>query len=126
MAASIWGMVLRPTTTEATAGCRNGNCRAARGSEIPANTRFGRMARFSDRYMNDENWRIVEGLSAFCEARGRSLLELAFSWLLSHPALASVIAGATRPEQIEANVKAAAWELTPAEIAEVNAISAKG
>jgi aryl-alcohol dehydrogenase-like predicted oxidoreductase len=97
----------------------------ARGGDIPANTRFGRMARFSDRYMNDENWRIVEGLGAFCEARGRSLLELAFSWLLSHPALASVIAGATRPEQIEANVKAAAWELTPAEIAEVNEISAK-
>ncbi|HEX4295114.1 MAG TPA: aldo/keto reductase [Rhizomicrobium sp.] len=98
----------------------------ARGSEIPANTRFGRMARFSDRYMNDENWRIVEGLGAFCTARGRSLLELAFSWLLSHPALASVIAGATRREQIEANVDAATWELTPAEIAEVNRLSAKG
>jgi aryl-alcohol dehydrogenase-like predicted oxidoreductase len=98
----------------------------ARGSEIPANTRFGRMTRFGDRYMNDENWRIVEGLSAFCEARGHSLLELAFAWLLSHPGLASVIAGATRPEQIEANVKAAAWELTPDEIADVNRLSAKG
>ncbi len=98
----------------------------ARGSDIPANTRFGRMTRFSDRYMNDENWRIVEGLRAFCEARGRSLLELAFAWLLAHPALASVIAGATRPEQIEANVKAAQWELTPDELAEVDRLSAKG
>jgi aryl-alcohol dehydrogenase-like predicted oxidoreductase len=98
----------------------------SRGAEIPAGTRFGRMTRFGDRYMNDENWRIVEALTAFCDARGRSLLELAFSWLLAHPALASVIAGATRPEQVEANVKAAQWELTAEEIAEVNRLSAKG
>jgi len=97
-----------------------------RGSEIPAGTRFGRMTRFGDRYMSDENWRIVEALKAFCDARGRSLLELAFAWLLAHPALASVIAGATRPEQIEANVKAAQWDLTAEEFAEVNGLSAKG
>jgi len=98
----------------------------ARGSEIPANTRFGRMQRFSDRYMNEENWAIVERLRAFCDARGRGLLELAFAWLLAHPVLASVIAGATRPEQIEANVKAASWELSADELAEVNRLSAKG
>ncbi len=97
----------------------------ARGSEIPANTRFGRMQRFSDRYMNEENWAIVERLRAFCEARDKSLLELAFAWLLAHPVLASVIAGATRPEQVEANVKAAAWELTADELADVNRLSAK-
>jgi aryl-alcohol dehydrogenase-like predicted oxidoreductase len=96
-----------------------------RGRELPANTRFGRMQRFSDRYMNDENWKIVEALKAFCEARGRTLVELAFSWLLSHDSLASVIAGATRPEQVEQNVKAADWALTPAELAEVDRISAK-
>ena len=96
-----------------------------RGREPPANTRFGRMTRFSDRYMSDENWKIVEALKAFCEARGRTLVELAFSWLLSHDCLASVIAGATRPEQIEQNVKAADWVLTPAERAEVDRISAK-
>ena len=44
----------------------------ARGSEIPADTRFGRMQRFSDRYMNEENWAIVERLRAFCDARGRT------------------------------------------------------
>jgi aryl-alcohol dehydrogenase-like predicted oxidoreductase len=96
-----------------------------RGREPPANTRFGRMARFSDRYMNDENWKIVEALKAFCEARGRSMVELAFSWLLSHDCLASVIAGATRPEQIEQNVSAADWVLTAADRAEVDRISAK-
>jgi aryl-alcohol dehydrogenase-like predicted oxidoreductase len=97
-----------------------------RDAEIPANTRFGRMQRFSDRYMNEENWAIVERLTAFCDARGRSLLDLAFAWLLAHPVLASVIAGATRPEQIDANVKAASWELSADELAEVNRLSAKG
>jgi aryl-alcohol dehydrogenase-like predicted oxidoreductase len=96
-----------------------------RGREPPANTRFGRMARFTDRYMNDENWAIVEALGKFCEARGRTLVELAFSWLLSHDSLASVIAGATRPEQVEQNARAADWILTPAERAEVDRISAK-
>jgi aryl-alcohol dehydrogenase-like predicted oxidoreductase len=96
-----------------------------RGQPPGANTRFGRMARFSDRYMNDANWAIVEALKAFCAARGRTLVELAFTWLLSHDSLASVIAGATRPEQIDQNIAAADWTLTPEERAEVDRISAK-
>jgi aryl-alcohol dehydrogenase-like predicted oxidoreductase len=95
------------------------------GAEIPAGTRYARGTRFSDRYMTEENWKIVEKLNAFCAARGRTLLELAFAWLLSHPSLASVIAGATRPEQIDQNVKAASWELTSDERAEVDRLSAK-
>jgi aryl-alcohol dehydrogenase-like predicted oxidoreductase len=97
----------------------------ARGRDIPVDTRFGRLQRFSDRYMNDANWAIVEALTVFCAARGRSLLDLAFSWLLAHPRLASVIAGATRPEQVEANVKAASWTLTSDEMAEVDRLTAK-
>ncbi|MBV9989749.1 MAG: aldo/keto reductase [Alphaproteobacteria bacterium] len=96
-----------------------------RGQKPPEGTRFGRMQRFSDRYMNDANWAIVEKLDAFARARGRTLLDLAFAWLLSRPALASVIAGATRPEQIDGNVQASAWELTADEAAEVDRISAK-
>lgn len=95
------------------------------GTEIPAGTRYARGTRFSDRYMNEQNWAIVEKLNAFCAARSRTLLELAFSWLLSHDCLASVIAGATRPEQIDQNVKAASWELTPEERAEIDRLSAK-
>jgi aryl-alcohol dehydrogenase-like predicted oxidoreductase len=92
---------------------------------IPSGTRYARGTRFSDRYMNEENWAIVERLRAFCEVRERTLLDLAFAWLLAHDALASVIAGATKPEQIEQNVRAAAWELTPEDIAEVDRLSAK-
>jgi aryl-alcohol dehydrogenase-like predicted oxidoreductase len=98
----------------------------SKGAEAPSNTRFGRMKPLTDRYMTEENWRIVEGLTQFVHAKGRTLLELAFSWLLAQPTLASVIAGATRAEQIEQNVAAASWKLTKEEIAEVNHITAKG
>ncbi len=96
-----------------------------KGEDIPAGTRYARMGRFGETYMTEENWKIVESLTAFATARGHTLLELAFAWLLSRPYLSSVIAGATRPEQIEQNAKAAAWKLTPAEVAEVDKLSAK-
>ena len=62
--------------------------------------------------MNDANFDIVEKLEAFVKARGHTMTELAFSWLAARPCVASIIAGATKPEQIEANVKAAEWTLT--------------
>lgn len=96
-----------------------------KGKDIPPGTRFARMGRFGEQYMTEENWKIVAALTAFATARGHTLLELAFAWLLSCPYLSSVIAGATRPEQIEQNALAAAWKLTPAEIAEVDRLSAK-
>ena len=95
------------------------------GKEIPAGTRYARMGRFGERYMTEENWRIVSGLSAFAKSKGHTLLELAFAWLVAHPFLTSVIAGATRVEQVEQNAKAAAWRLNAAEVAEVNRLSAK-
>ena len=96
-----------------------------KGKDIPAGTRFARMGRFGEQYMTEENWKIVGDLSAFAAAKGHTLLELAFSWLLSRPYLTSVIAGATRPEQIEQNAAAAQWKLTPAEVVEVDRLSAK-
>ena len=95
------------------------------GKDIPAGTRYARMGRFGERYMTEENWRIVESLTGFAKTRGHTLLDLAFSWLIAHPYLTSVIAGATRPEQVEQNVKAAGWTLTAAEGEEVNRLSTK-
>ena len=74
--------------------------------------------------MNDKNFDIVEKLEAFVKARGHTMLELAFSWLAARPMVASIIAGATRPEQIEANVKAVSRELTPDEMKEIDNITA--
>jgi aryl-alcohol dehydrogenase-like predicted oxidoreductase len=65
----------------------------------------------------------IEALIAFAESRGHTILELAFSWLLAHRPVASVIAGATSPEQVRANVAAASWSLTAAEMAEIDRLA---
>jgi aryl-alcohol dehydrogenase-like predicted oxidoreductase len=94
-------------------------------NKSPEGGRLAKTQRLADRYMTDENWNIVESLEAFCEKRGHTLLELAFSWLAARPQVSSVIAGATKPEQVEQNVKAVDWELTPEELAEVDRITMK-
>lgn len=91
----------------------------------PAGTRMAAMKYLANRYMTKENFEIVEKLKAFAAARDRTLLELAFSYLLSEQTVASVIAGATKPEQIDGNVAAADWELTPEEISEVRKLTEK-
>jgi aryl-alcohol dehydrogenase-like predicted oxidoreductase len=67
----------------------------------------------------------VERLEKFCAKRGHTMVELAFTWLLARPTVASVIAGATKPEQVEQNAKAAEGELTPEELAEIDEITPK-
>lgn len=92
---------------------------------MPQGARLTDTQRWADRFVTDANWPIVEKLQAFADKRGRTLLELAFSWLASRPAVGSVIAGATKPEQIDANVKAVDWALTPEELAEIDKIARK-
>jgi len=88
--------------------------------------RLAAQSPLSQRFLSDANQDIVDKLAQFSESRGHTLLELAFSWLLARPQVSSVIAGATKPEQIEANAKAADWILTADEIAEVDKITKKG
>jgi aryl-alcohol dehydrogenase-like predicted oxidoreductase len=95
-----------------------------RGAPLPPDSRFTKMTGLGDRYLTDRNWDKVEALEKFCADRGRSLLELAFSWLASRPTVASVIAGATKPEQVEANVRAVGWTLTADELAEIDQLTA--
>ena len=95
-----------------------------RDEQIPAGTRMAVMKRLADRYMTERNWDKVEKLEAFCAARGHSMLALAFSWLASRPCLSSIIAGATRPEQIEQNVQAVNWKLSADDLAEIDRITA--
>jgi aryl-alcohol dehydrogenase-like predicted oxidoreductase len=90
------------------------------GQPTPANTR---LSKGNARFLNDRNLGIAEELIAFAAFRGHSLLELAFSWLLSHPQVASVIAGATNPEQVQANVHATGWHLDHAELAEIDKLA---
>jgi aryl-alcohol dehydrogenase-like predicted oxidoreductase len=88
-------------------------------------TRLSVMQQRADQYLTQQNFDIVEKLTAFAEQRGHTILELAFSWLAAKPTVASIIAGATKPEQITQNVAAASWALTPEEITEIDQISAK-
>jgi aryl-alcohol dehydrogenase-like predicted oxidoreductase len=95
----------------------------------PEGTRITVMAQAmperAEQVLTDENFAIINRLKAFAEARGHTLLELAMSWLATKPYIASVIAGATKPEQVKANAEAASWRLSDDEMAEVNAISAR-
>ena len=93
---------------------------------LPEGARLTKTQRLADRYMTEANWSIVAKLRAFCEARGKTMLELAFSWLLARKPVASVIAGATRPEQIEQNVNAASWTLSAEDLAEIDKITGSG
>ena len=94
-----------------------------KGEAAPDDTRFGKVPRLRDRYVTPRNEDIVEKLQAFAQARGHSMLELAFSWLASRPLVSSVIAGATRVEQVEQNVKAIDWALSAEDIAEIDRIT---
>ena len=94
-----------------------------RGSAAPAETRFAKAPGLRDRYVTPRNEDIVEELRAFAQTRGHTMLELAFSWLASRPQVSSVIAGATRVEQVEQNVKAIDWAISAEEIAEIDGIT---
>ena len=68
------------------------------------------------------NFDKIDKLNAYAAARDHSLLDLAFAWLLGQPVVSSVIAGATRPEQVTANAETARWRLTAAEVSEITAL----
>jgi aryl-alcohol dehydrogenase-like predicted oxidoreductase len=94
-----------------------------RGRAAPSGTRIADGG-WAGELLTDQNLALVDTLDQFARSRGRTLLELAVSWLLAQPAVASVIAGATAPEQVRANTAAAGWKLTPAELAQIDAIVA--
>ncbi len=96
-----------------------------RNEPMPEGARLTGTQRLADRYLTDANWTASERLHDFAQARGHTLLELAFSWLLAQAPVSSVIAGATRPEQVAGNAAAGRWALTVEELAEVDRITAQ-
>jgi aryl-alcohol dehydrogenase-like predicted oxidoreductase len=91
------------------------------GEARPEGTRLSEGAR-GERLLTEANLALVGRLTQFCSERGHTLLELAFSWLLSRPVVSSVIAGATSVQQVRGNAAAGGWKLTEAELAEVDEI----
>jgi aryl-alcohol dehydrogenase-like predicted oxidoreductase len=92
-----------------------------RGESAPPGSR-GESAPYVQRYMTDANYDKVEKLEAFAKDHGHTMAELAHAWLLAQPQVSSVISGATKLEQVEANVKSIEWQLTKEQHAQVNAI----
>ncbi|HUD86314.1 MAG TPA: aldo/keto reductase [Xanthobacteraceae bacterium] len=89
----------------------------------PPGSRLAYSARHVGRVLNARNWRMVEALQAFAAKRSHTLLELAMSWLASRPYMSSIIAGATKPEQVEQNIAAVGWTLSPDDLAEIDRIT---
>ncbi len=93
-----------------------------RGVKPEAGTR---LAAWGDSSMTDENFDIIDRLTAWAKTHDHTLVDLAFAWLVATPVVASVIAGATKPEQIRTNVAAGSWALTPEEKAEVDELATR-
>jgi len=96
----------------------------ARGEAPPEGTRLANFGPRAAAALNDNNFDKLDKLTSWAQARGHTLLELAFAWLLGHKVVSSVIAGATKPEQVAANAATAGWRLTPKEVAEVTKLAA--
>jgi aryl-alcohol dehydrogenase-like predicted oxidoreductase len=88
------------------------------GARIPGNPRF-------EPLLSDAHLALVEDLVAYADDRGHEILDLAFAYLLAQPTVASVIAGATKPEQVRRNAATAAWTMSEAERADVERILAE-
>jgi aryl-alcohol dehydrogenase-like predicted oxidoreductase len=91
-----------------------------RGKKLPEGSRAA--DGWGPKVFTEKNLEIVEPLIDFAESRDHTILELAFAWLLAHKPVASVIAGASKPEQVRANAKAANWELTSDDLVRIDAI----
>ncbi|HUN58655.1 MAG TPA: aldo/keto reductase [Candidatus Binataceae bacterium] len=94
-----------------------------RGAAMPEGSRLGAMKMLADRVVNDANFATVEKLDEFAKSRERSMVELAMSWLASHQEVGSVIAGATRPEQVTENAKAVEWKISDEELKAIDKLT---
>jgi len=93
------------------------------GAPLPPGSRLSRLPQHASDFLNDRNWRMVTALDAFAQARGHTLLELAMSWLACREPVASIIAGASTPQQVEQNVAAVGWTLSADDLKEIDRIT---
>lgn len=92
------------------------------GEPVPEGTRLASNARAQERAFTDKNFALLGQLENFAERRGHPIVELAIAWLLGNSSVSSVIAGATRPEQVTANARASHWHLTKEDMEEIAGI----
>lgn len=96
-----------------------------RGRPLPAGSRLHETAGFGPPVDDDHLFRVVDALDAIAEETGRTVPQVAINWLLRRPTVSSVIIGARNEEQLRQNIGAVGWELTPEQVARLDAASAK-
>ena len=90
---------------------------------IPEDGRLaGGNTAWSEKWLNDENFEIIENLELWSNKKGITMVQLAFAWLLSKRSVSSVIAGATKVEQVKSNSEASGVELTKNDLEEIDKI----
>lgn len=95
-----------------------------RGENPPEDTRLARVGPGrASHYLNERMFEVAEKLESFASERGHTLLELAISWLAAQPSVVSVIAGATKPEQVKANAESVGSRLEPDDLEQIDSIS---
>jgi aryl-alcohol dehydrogenase-like predicted oxidoreductase len=94
-----------------------------RGQPLPDGSRLANSKTWADQFLTERNWNVVEALERFARERGRSLVDLAFAWLASRRPVASIIAGATSPQQVDVNVGAVGWTLSAEDAAAIDRIT---
>jgi aryl-alcohol dehydrogenase-like predicted oxidoreductase len=90
-----------------------------RGNAAPAGSRLA-----GDQYLADADFDLLERLEGYAKDHGHALLTLAISWLAAQPSIASIISGASKPEQLAANAASAGWKMTSENLKEIDAILA--
>jgi aryl-alcohol dehydrogenase-like predicted oxidoreductase len=93
-----------------------------RGADAPEGTRLAIAPNQGKRWLTDDFFDMLDAIAAFCERSGHTMIDVAFAWLLAHPVVSSVIAGASKPEQVTANAASVELRLSEAEMAELDAI----
>jgi len=94
-----------------------------RGAPVPNDSRAAANPDAAKRMLSDENFAVVEKLEDFARTRDKGILDVAVNWLLGQKQVATVIAGATKPEQVEANVAAGSWAMPRGDWDEINKIT---
>jgi aryl-alcohol dehydrogenase-like predicted oxidoreductase len=94
-----------------------------RGIDAPQDSRLKAWGERGKQSLSDENFNVIEKLTAYANDHDHSLLELAMSWLVRKPVISSVIAGATKPQQVIDNASACEWKLSEEEMNEIASVS---
>ncbi|NEB82307.1 aldo/keto reductase [Streptomyces sp. SID14478] len=97
--------------------------RIRRGQPLPENSRLHRTAQFGPPIEDELLYRGVDALDEVAEETGRAIPQIAINWLLRRPTVSSVLIGARNEEQLKQNLGAVGWELTPEQVAKLDAAS---